>query len=66
MKGLPRQNLQALQVNPVPPVKLKVTPGEVVPDDSNQFYRAEKACGHRRVAGGAAEQARIFRRRGFD
>ena len=61
MKRFAGQNLQAFEINFVPVIKLDVFFGEIVADDADQFHRAEKARRDRRMAGRAAEQARVFR-----
>ena len=66
MKRFAGQNLQAFEVNFVPPVKLEVFLRKILADDADQFDRAEKARGHGGMAGRAAEQARVFRVRSFD
>ena len=66
MKRFAGADLQALEVNVVPPVQVEIFPGEIVTDDPDQFDRAEKAGGHRRVAGRSTQQARILRVRSFD
>ena len=66
MKRFAGQNLQAVEVNFVPAVKLEVFLREIVADDADQFDRAEKARGDGGMAGRAAEQARVFRVGSFD
>jgi hypothetical protein len=66
MEGFAGQNLEAVEVNFVPAVKLEVFLWKVVADNANQFDRAEKARGDGGMAGRAAEQARIFRVGSFD
>ena len=60
MEGFPRQNLQTVQINPVTFVQPQVTIGKIIAHHANQFDRGEKTGRDRRVAGGAAEQARVF------
>ena len=61
MKGLARQHLQALQVNPVTLVELNIALGKVIPHHAHQFNRAKETGRHRRVAGRAAQQSRVLR-----
>ena len=62
MKRFARQHLQAFEVNFVPAIKLDVFLRKIFADDADQFHRRKKTRRDRRVAGRAAEQARIFRR----
>jgi hypothetical protein len=61
-----RPPLQARQVNPVALIKPQVTPGEILPHHPDQLDRAKETRRHRRMAGRAAQQARVLRFGGFD
>ena len=66
MKGLPRENLQSFQVNPMPFVKLYIPPGKIFAHDSHEFDRAEKAGRHGGMAGRTPKEPRIFGFRSLD
>ena len=59
MKGFAGQNLQAGEVNFVPAIQRDVFLREIFADAADKFYRRKKTRRDRRMAGRAAEQARV-------
>ena len=51
MKGLARPHLEAFEVDCLAAVKLEVAAGKIIAHHADQLDRAEKARGHRRMAG---------------
>ena len=61
MEGLPVFHpLQSLKTNTVLLEQREVFGRKVAPDDTQQASRCEEARSHGRMAGGAAQQARVF------
>ena len=66
VKRFSGQDLEAAQVNFVPAIKLDVFFRKILADNADQFDRREEARGDGGMAGGAAEQARVFPGGSFD
>src|SRR5258705_476035 len=54
------KNLEALEVDAMAFVKLDVTLGKIIADDSDELNWTEKAGGNGGVTGRTAQQARVF------
>ena len=66
MERFARRDLQSFQINFVFAVKVQVRLGEILPHHAHQPDGREKAGREGRVAGRAAQQARVFRLGSFD
>ena len=66
MERFAGRDLQTFEIDFVLFVERDVVLGEIFADDADEFDRREKARGHGGVAGGTAEQARVFRIRRFE
>src|SRR6185436_6137510 len=66
MEGFTLLNLEALQVDAMLLVESHVSLGKISSHNAHQFHRREEAGRHCRMAGGAAQQARVFCVRRFD
>ena len=66
MKGLAGENLEAFEIDAVTFVELDIPFRKILADYADEFYRAEETRGNGGMAGGTAEETRVFGFGSFD
>ncbi|MDG2077006.1 MAG: hypothetical protein P8J24_10650 [Arenicellales bacterium] len=66
MEGLAGQLIEAFKAQAVPTVQIDIFAWKIFAYGAHQMGRGKEAGRHGRMTGGTAQEARVFRVRGFD